>query len=139
MLDEALRAKDERVRKTKRTDDVFKPNDEEEVLEVRQDEYTSLLPRGIIVSGQIFMFLLSKKKFDTFGLPDPNTTVLGSQYYIEILSVEYVVTRYRYRHLLHLAQIISCQYLLPRFLTFQIISEVVKNVTFGACLKGPPH
>jgi len=44
MLDEALRAKDERVRKTKRTDDVFK--DEEEVLEVRQDEYTSLLPRG---------------------------------------------------------------------------------------------
>jgi hypothetical protein len=50
MLDEALRAKDESGRKTtKRKDDVFKDEEEEEGVEIRQDEYTSLLPRGIIV------------------------------------------------------------------------------------------
>jgi hypothetical protein len=52
MLDEALRAKDESGRKTtKRKDDVFKDEEEEEEgVEIRQDEYTSLLPRGIIVA-----------------------------------------------------------------------------------------
>jgi hypothetical protein len=51
MLDEALRAKDESGRKTtKRKDDVFKDEEEEEEgVEIRQDEYTSLLPRGITV------------------------------------------------------------------------------------------
>jgi hypothetical protein len=53
MLDEALRAKDESGRKTtKRKDDVFNKDEEEEEegVEIRQDEYTSLLPRGIMVA-----------------------------------------------------------------------------------------
>ena len=59
MLDEALRAKDESGRKTtKRKDDAFKDEEEEEEgVEIRQDEYTSLLPRGIIVARFCFRHL----------------------------------------------------------------------------------
>jgi hypothetical protein len=59
MLDEALRAKDESGRKTtKRKDDVLKDEEEEEEgVEIRQDEYTSLLPRGITVARFCFRHL----------------------------------------------------------------------------------
>ena len=71
MLDEALRAKDESGRKTtKRKDDVFKDEEEEEEgVEIRQDEYTSLLPRGIIVARFVRHLMCAfNKKFLYIGL-----------------------------------------------------------------------
>ncbi len=74
MLDEALGAKDESGRKTtKRKDDAFKDEEEEEEgVEIRQDEYTSLLPRGITVGRlarhlvHIGLYLLPGHLLDNF-------------------------------------------------------------------------